>query len=174
MADIAEEEAVMKSQIKERKSQVEATIGTLSRNLANGYTMENISCELLYDTPNVGELSFKRSDNGLIAKTRPMTESENQQEMDFAGKVITFGPVAVEDSQANIEAFFGPGTTDAIKAEPEQDETAVFSVVEPDANLEAIKPEHDAAWDGVGEKPTRKRGRPAGSKNKVETEEEPF
>lgn len=197
MADIGEEEAVMKSQIKERKSQVEATIGTLSRNLANGYQMENITCEILYDTPNVGELSFKRSDNGLIAKTRAMSESENQQEIDFHDKVITFGPVAVEDSQANIEAFFGEGTSTAFTPEvatasgasgttiglnqpfdaaPEEllveDETAIFSVVEPDANLEAIKPEHDEAWDGIGEKPVKKqgRGRPAGAKNKPKAE----
>src|ERR1700743_38581 len=80
MAAIEDEEKVMKSQIKERMSQVEATIGILSRNLTNGFTMENVDCSLEWDTPHVGEVSYKRKDNGQIAKTRAMTESENQLE----------------------------------------------------------------------------------------------
>lgn len=169
MSDIEEEESIMKSQIKERKSQVEATIGTVSRNLANGYAMENVDCELVYDFPNVGEVTYKRMDDGVIAKTRAMTGAENQQELEF--KASDF--VNAADSLITIESFFGDGTVDAVTAAPEPDPEAVFSDPTPGANLEAIKPEHDAAFEGTVEKP--RRGRPKGSTNKAETQDtEPF
>jgi hypothetical protein len=171
MSDIEEEEAVMKSQIKERKSQVEATIGTLSRNLANGYTMLNVDCELLYDTPHVGEVSYKRKDNGQITKTRAMTESENQQEIEFhEAKVVE--PAPVEESVVNIETFFGKGTTDArtMAEEAEAEEDDVLTSSDPDDAKEATKPEHDALFA----EPKKGRGRPKGSTNKAKDEDEPF
>src|ERR1700679_822042 len=84
MTQIEEEEAVMKANIKNQKAGVEQTIGMLSRHLADGFTMENVDCSLEWDTPHVGEVSYKRKDNGQIAKTRAMTESENQLELELA------------------------------------------------------------------------------------------
>jgi uncharacterized protein YqfA (UPF0365 family) len=81
MASITDEEKVMKAQIKERSSKLELTIGELSRKLNDGFDMQNISCELVYDTPNVGEVSYKRVDNGEIAKVRAMSEQERQLDL---------------------------------------------------------------------------------------------
>lgn len=194
IAQITEEESVMKAQIKDRKAGVEASVGTLSRNLSSGFTMHNVDCEVVYDLPNVGEVSYKRKDNGEIAKTRAMTAAENQTELEFAKAEAetTIAPAA--DSVINIENFFGAGTTDAIKAadeededeedededeeddegedEEEEDEEAVFANPDPTAAAEALKPEHDAAWDKdallgpVATEPKRGRGRPKGSTKK--------
>jgi hypothetical protein len=79
--EIDEEEASMKAQIKQSRSGVEATIGMLSRNLANGFVMRTIECRLLYDDPNVGEVSVYRTDDGTLVKTRPMTENERQLDL---------------------------------------------------------------------------------------------
>ena len=124
MADIEDEEAVMKSQIKERKSGVELTINSLSRNLANGFTMENIPCDITYDLPNVGEVTYT-DPQGVVVKTRAMTLSERQEELPFddAGN----GPTVVvppEQSAANVEEFFGDQDKTATD-QPEPIEEAV-------------------------------------------------
>lgn len=188
MAEIEDEEKAIKAQIKERSAGVELSIGTLSRNLSSGFTMENVDCELVYDAPNVGEVSYKRKDNGEIAKTRAMTAAENQTELEFAKAETETAPAS--ESVINIENFFGAGSTDAIKAadedeededdegededdeEDEEDEEAVFANPDPAAAAEALKPEHDAAWDKdamlgpVTTEPKRGRGRPKGSTKK--------
>lgn len=188
MQAVQDEEKVMKGQIKERMSLVEATIGTLSRNLNNGYTMENVDCDLVYDAPNVGEVSYKRRDNGGIVKTRAMTGAENQQEIEFHEAQAEVETAPAAESVVNIENFFGNGSTDAMKAEEiiatvtdamdeaeeededeqeededeqmtdQEDALAMFANPDPAASAEAIKPEHDAAW---GETPATetKRGR---------------
>lgn len=200
IAQITEEESVMKAQIKDRKAGVEASVGTLSRNLSSGFTMENVDCEVVYDLPNVGEVSYKRKDNGEIAKTRAMTAAENQTELEFAKAEAETTTAPAAESVVNIETFFGVGTTDAIKAadvdeeeegdededdegedeEDEEDEQmtdqedvlAVFANPDPAAAAEALKPEHDAAWDKdamlgpVATEPKRGRGRPKGSTKK--------
>jgi hypothetical protein len=79
--EIDEEEASMKAQIKQSRSGIEATIGMLSRNLANGFVMRTIECVLRYDDPNVGEVSVYRTDDGTLVKTRPMTENERQLDL---------------------------------------------------------------------------------------------
>lgn len=188
MAEIEAEAKVMKDQIKERTSQVEATIGTLSRHLNNGYMMENVDCELIYDAPNVGEVSYKRRDNGAIAKTRAMTGAENQQEIEFAAAETEAATAPTEASVTNIADFFGTAVAEAIAeqeeedAEEEEDDEdeeevdplAVFSDQTPGANLEAIKPENDALFENVPADEKRGRGRPKGSTSKATEEVETF
>ena len=75
--------------------------------------MENIPCDITYDLPNVGEVTYT-DPQGVVVKTRAMTLSERQEELPFddAGN----GPTVVvppEQSAANVEEFFG-----------KQDETA--------------------------------------------------
>jgi hypothetical protein len=104
VASIKEEEDVVKAQFKERKTAVEQSIGTLSRNIANGFEMANVVCELRYDTPNVGEVTYV-SEGERIEKVRPMTMDERQMEFDLEGN----GPTEVippEKSAENIEEFF--------------------------------------------------------------------
>ena len=104
----------MKASIKEKKTAVELTIGSLSRKANDGYEMETVSCELVYDTPNVGEVTYLRP-GGAVAKVRAMTVSERQEELPFdkdgAGPLVV---VPAEQSVANIEEFFDkPGDPSA-------------------------------------------------------------
>ncbi len=162
LADLKAEEAVFKAQMKDKLAGIELSIQGLSRCLYTGYEMRNIDCVVRWDSPNINEVEYVRMDTGEVALTRAMTEQERQQELEFAGKVIEFGPVAVEESTANIETFFGPDTTDARKAPVDPED--VFRNPDPNANLEAVKEEHDEAWansdaavDGGAK---RGRGRP--------------
>lgn len=98
MADIETEEAVLKAQIKERKSQVEQTISKYSRELSNGFTMMTVECRLEWDKPNVNEVSYVRIDTGEVVKTRPFTEAERQADLPLEP--------GTDDSQQNIAEFF--------------------------------------------------------------------
>jgi len=105
---IDDEETVMKAQIKDKRANVDATVGSLSRKLNDRFEMRNVDCELVYDFPNVGEVSYKRKDNGEIAKTRPMTEMERQMDLPLQE------PATPEAEKESIEAsakaaddFFG-------------------------------------------------------------------
>jgi hypothetical protein len=114
---IDEEEAVVKSQFKERRMSIEQKVGSLSRELASGFKMANFTCELVYDCPNVGEVSYKRQDNGAIVKTRPMTESERQQEIPFDTPVAV-NPQTPEETAEAIASFIekngGEGALEAV------------------------------------------------------------
>lgn len=166
MAEIEDEEAVMKSQIKDRKTSTSQTIGTLSRNLGNGYELRNIPCDILYDTPNVGEVSFRRQDTGEVVKekTRRMTEAEMQMDLPLAGELIVMPPA---QSAKNIGEFFGVHEDEnseeaeetpqgEFAEEPEEDE--VFTDPDPSANKEAVKAENDEAF-GVDLNTKAKPGR---------------
>lgn len=98
MADIETEEAVLKAQIKERKSQVEQTISKYSRELSNGFTMMTVECKLAWDQPNINEVSYIRIDTGEVVKTRPFTEAERQADLPLE--------TGTDDSQQNIAEFF--------------------------------------------------------------------
>ena len=106
IAAIDDEEKSMKATIKEKKAGVELTIGSLSRKANDGYEMVNVVCDLKYDYPNVGEVSYI-DPGGKSVKERAMTVEERQEELPFdeAGN----GPVVVvpaEQSAANIADFF--------------------------------------------------------------------
>ena len=120
LADIESEESVIKAQFKERKTQVEQTVSSLSRKLANGFEMVNIKCRMEYDKPNMNEVSYVRIDNGEVVKVRAMLPDEMQEELplgDGDGSVVVIPPsqaeASAERSTANIAEFFG-----------KQDETA--------------------------------------------------
>lgn len=91
------EEAVMKTQIKSSKATVSQRITDLSRKLNDGFDMANVACDLKWDTPNVGEVSYVGPD-GRIEKTRAMTAAELQQELNFDES--TSVPAEVPEAQA--------------------------------------------------------------------------
>lgn len=103
MDAIEEEEAVMEAQIKDRKANVEQTMGTLFRKLRDRYEMENQVCVLTYDEPNIGEVTF-RDPTGKIVKQRAMTISERQEELPFEERTDIIPPAK---SAENIAEFFG-------------------------------------------------------------------
>ena len=149
VAAIDDEEKSMKATVKEKKTGVELTIGSLSRKLNDGYEMANVTCTLHWDSPNIGEVTY-RDPLGNEVKTRAMTIEERQEELPFeesAANINSFlgnldvtpepefddagnGPVVVvppEQSAANVEEFFG-----------KQDETATD---QPDPIEEAVAQE---------------------------------
>jgi hypothetical protein len=138
MADIEDEEQVMKSQIKERKSGVELTINSLSRNLANGFTMENIVCDIKYDQPNVGEVTYLDPE-GRVVKTRPMTLAERQMDLPLDEQ-----PIPADKSAENIDEFFKPGrpteqpTTETAAPVPLPSAEDLDAVVEAPAGIVAV------------------------------------
>jgi len=169
--DIDAEEAVFKSQIKERRSGLAQSIQTLSRSISMGFEMRNIPCAIQYDQPNIGEVQYVRLDTGEIARTRTMTESERQMDLPLAGEYVVVPP---EKSSENIANFFDasaivkaaaegeelPAQDDADNLDGDSEPEDPFTNPDPAAALEAIKPEHDADFEGTAEAP-RKRGRPA-------------
>ena len=119
-AEIEADEAVAKTQIKERKSQVELTIGTLSRNWINGFMIENVICELFWDQPNVGEVSYVRVDNGETVRARAMTEAERQMELSLETPKDV--EVSVAASEEAVEEFFEHETGENLAAKYDKDE----------------------------------------------------
>ena len=119
LQEIEEEESAIKAQIKERKAQVELKVGSLSRNLANGWEMRNVECTLKYDFPNVGEVTYLDG-TGKEVKARPMTETERQMDLPLAEpKTEAEAEASAEKSAENIEGFFKGN--DSGGEEPETD-----------------------------------------------------
>jgi len=140
MAAISEDEATMKAQIKERKTAVEQTIGSLSRKLNDGFDMANVPCDLKWDTPNVGEVSYIGPD-GKVEKTRAMSIAERQEELNFDES--TSVPAEVPDAQAEavveqsavaVDGFFKKNVEDAAAEAPEVTE-AVAEEEPPTTNV---------------------------------------
>jgi hypothetical protein len=96
------EEAVMKTQIKSSKATVSQRITDLSRKINDGFDMANVACELKWDTPNVGEVSYIGPD-GKVEKTRAMTPAERQEELNF--DETTSVPAEVPDGQAQASVL---------------------------------------------------------------------
>lgn len=99
---IEDEEAVVKAKFKERRTTVEQKVGSLSRDLGTGWTMQNAVCRLEYDKPNVNEVSYVRIDTGEVIKTRPFTQSEMQGTLPLGAEVTS-----AEQSNLAITEFFG-------------------------------------------------------------------
>ena len=148
IAAIDDEEKSMKATIKEKKAGVELTIGSLSRKANDGYEMVNVVCDLKYDYPNVGEVSYI-DPAGKSVKERAMTIDERQEQLPFDEEGN--GPVVVvpaEQSAENIDEFFKPGRpteqptseTAAPVVEDHDDNPQLTAIVAPDplpANFEA-------------------------------------
>ena len=99
LAIIDDEEAVMKSKIKERKATVEQSINSLSRDLSNGWTMQNVECKLSYGEPNPLEVTYRRIDTSEVVKVRAMNSDEMQEELpltDREGEVVVIPPAEAE------------------------------------------------------------------------------
>src|ERR1700732_129042 len=135
LAAIDDEEKSMKATVKEKRTGVELTIGSLSRKLNDGYEMANVSCTLHWDALNVGEVTY-RDPLGNVVRTRAMNIDERQDELPF------------EESAANINAFLGglDTTPDAEKVPDEPvaiDPPAPEVVVLPAGTVTVTEPPDD-------------------------------
>lgn len=108
---IEEEKKSAMAGFKERETQLKLSIGSLSRKYQTGFEMQNVKCRLVYDHPNVGEVSYF-DPVGALVKTRPMTDAERQLELDLGEqeqqKTDAEAQQSTEQSNENIKKFF-PG-----------------------------------------------------------------
>lgn len=107
---IDEDKKSMAAQIKERETAVEQTITSLARGMNAGFEMRDIKCSLKWDEPNVGEVSYFDPD-GKFIKSRAMTASEQQMEIDFQKQEqipanASEEQASIEKSQAAADQFF--------------------------------------------------------------------
>jgi hypothetical protein len=120
---------------KERRSQIDLKVTALSRDLTVGFEMRNADCDLIYDSPNIGEVSYHRRDNGDLVKTRAMTAEERQLELPL--ELLEFPQQvekSVEKSAAAISEFFDT----ADKAQSVEEKVVVVPPGEPtQADLDA-------------------------------------
>jgi len=110
LATVEDEFKTAKAQFGERLSGLGTRINSLSRQLSGGFEMRNVRCELKWDTPNVGEVSYIGPD-GKVEKTRAMAPSEHQMELDLAeADGVPIPPAeeaaSVAESQENVSSFF--------------------------------------------------------------------
>jgi len=64
------------SQFKSEIDAADAKIKSLAQKLARGSEDREIECDVLFNTPEEGKKTIKRSDTGEVVSTQPMTESE--------------------------------------------------------------------------------------------------
>jgi hypothetical protein len=99
-AKLDEDRKSMAAQLKEREAGMENRIGTLSRQITAGFEMRTYDCTLRWDSPNIGEVSFYRQDNGVLVKTRAMTVAERQMDLPLQTE---------EQTKNNVVSFFKKG-----------------------------------------------------------------
>ena len=116
LAELDEDEKVLKAQMKEKRAIKEAKVNCLARELASGFTMRPVKCRLVYDDPNPNEVSTYRTDTEELVKTRPFSVTERQADLPLAEAAETpetpaTEPVVVdaidgEQSKSNVVEFF--------------------------------------------------------------------
>ena len=130
--EIAEEMKSSAAGFNERKAKLAATVGSLSRKISDGFDMQNITCTLKYDDPNVGEVSFYDGDK--LVKTRPMTLTERQMDLPLEQpKTQDEVDESIAKSAANVEGFF-PDRAEAGAEEPAGEESTEVATENPDAD----------------------------------------
>lgn len=155
LAAIDDEEAVVKSKFKERKATVEQSINSLSRDLSNGWTMQNVECKLAYGEPNPLEVTYRRIDTNEVVKVRAMNSDEMQEEL----------PLTDREAEKNIEklaeAIAGFFDSQAAPGDPTAENAALPSAADLDAIAEEATVAQETAppaagelWDGVPVAPT--------------------
>jgi len=157
LAAIDDEEAVVKSKFKERKATVEQSINSLSRDLSNGWTMQNVECKLSYGEPNPLEVTYRRIDTSEVVKVRAMNSDEMQEELpltDREGEVVVIPPAEAEaNTEKSAEAigeFFGPQETTATD-QPEPIADGEPSAADLDAVAEEASAAEETAAPAAGE-----------------------
>jgi hypothetical protein len=117
LASLKEEQEAATANFNDRKKQLVAEVGRLSRLYEAGFDMQNVRCRMEWDKPNANEVSIVREDNGETIKVRPFSESERQAELPLTnreGEVEVIPPEkpeaeaekAIEASQAAVDGYF--------------------------------------------------------------------
>ncbi len=124
--EIAEEMKSSAAGFNERKAKLAATVGSLSRKISDGFDMQNISCSLRWDEPNMGEVTYF-DPQGNPVKTRAMTISERQLDLPLEQpKTQDEVDASIAKSAANVEEFFPAkteGAEEAVAEDPAAENT---------------------------------------------------
>ena len=89
MSEIASDEADLKAVVQEFKRRIagkEARLGTLARNVQNGFEFRTVPCTRHFDYA-LGRVEEFRSDTGERVSERRMSDEERQQDLGFSGGV---------------------------------------------------------------------------------------
>ena len=137
---IKEEQTSVAAQFKERLAGAQQAIGSLSRNINCGFEMRSTRCELKWDQPNVGEVTYRGPD-GRVEKTRAMTIAERQEELNFDESTSVPAEVPAEQAEASVlesaknaaEFFDSAANAETAGGQPSA------------ADLDAVAEEQDAA-----------------------------
>jgi len=81
---IAEDKKASMAQFKADQSAAEAKIATLSQQIANGYRLDQVRCEWLLDTPEVGKKQLVRMDTKEVIETLDMIDADKQANLPLA------------------------------------------------------------------------------------------
>jgi len=131
--EIAEEMKSSAAGFAERKAKLAATVGSLSRKISDGFDMQNVSCSLKYDDPNVGEVTYYDPE-GKAVKTRAMTINERQLDLPLEQpKTQDEVDESIAKSAANVEGFF-PDKAEGEAEEPVGEESTEVVTENPDAD----------------------------------------
>ena len=85
MSEIASDETDLKAVVQEFKSRIagkDARLGTLARNVQNGFEFRTVPCTRHFDYA-LGRVEEVRSDTGERVSHRAMTDEERQQDLGF-------------------------------------------------------------------------------------------
>lgn len=133
---LEEEEKSSKDQFKERRSALDAKVGSLSRQINSGFEMRQTPCTLRWDSPNVGEVSYYNTATGEFIKARPMTVAERQLDLPLQTE---------EQTKQNVVSFFKKGG-EVVEGGKEAPEVTEGSEAPPDAEQpqgEAVAPQQE-------------------------------
>ncbi len=89
MAEIGTIEADLKAVVQDFKSRIagkEARVGSLARNVQNGFEFRTVPCSRHFDYA-LGRVEEFRSDTDERISTRRLTDEERQQDLGFSGGV---------------------------------------------------------------------------------------
>lgn len=94
------------AQFKSQEDQIQAEINDAAKKYSNGFDMRDIECEVVMDYEN-GIVRYYRTDNGLMAQERKMTNGERQQRLDEVDvdPVEEADNLAAEQHQQDMNRF---------------------------------------------------------------------
>ena len=163
---INEEKKSSAAQYKERETSLDLIIGSISRNYQNGFETRNVKCRLVWDEPNVGEVSYYDPE-GKLVKTRAMNDSERQMDLGLEPpKDEAEEQRSIERSHQNIKNFIPGSKTkkDAADGDPEG-QCKNCELWFPASVLKTTDVDfHDlcpGCWDQCVEEPKRQAAEPA-------------
>lgn len=84
LEQIADDKKTVVADFKSRQTAAEAKIASLSQQVANGYQVKEVKCEMRFDTPEAGKKTLVRLDTSETVEVADMLDIEKQQQLPLA------------------------------------------------------------------------------------------